>query len=50
MVWDASFDSWRHFGVVRNSEAVLLDPDGRLLGDRFFGLDTDRIEELLAAT
>ena len=48
MVWDPSFDSWRHYGINRNSEAWLLDGQGNTVGDKFFGLDEDRIDELLA--
>lgn len=48
MVWDPSFESWRHYGISRNSEAWLLDGEGKAVGDKFFGLDEDRIDELLA--
>ncbi len=48
MYWDPTFESWRHFGVQRNSEAWLVDRDGTLIGDRFFGFDEGQILEQVA--
>ena len=50
MLWDPTFDSWNHYGIRNNSDFQVLDRSGDRLGDRFNGLDTDRIEELLAST
>jgi hypothetical protein len=43
MYWDPSFESWRYFGVRVNSEAWIVSADGSLIGERFFGFDTDAI-------
>lgn len=33
MLWSDSGESWRHFGVSRNSSVRLLDSDGHLADD-----------------
>ena len=48
MLWDSTYQSWRHYGVQRNSDLWLLDPSGNRVGDRFYRLDTGYIEELLS--
>jgi hypothetical protein len=32
MLWDPSFESWANLGVALQPSALLLDPDGQLLG------------------
>jgi hypothetical protein len=32
MLWDPTFESWANLGVALQPSAILLDPDGRLLG------------------
>ncbi len=49
MLWDPTFDSWNHYGIRSNSDFWVLDRGGHRLGDRFNGLEIDRIEELLAS-
>lgn len=43
MVWDASFTTWRHYGIQVNSETWLLDKFGRRVGQKRFGLDESKI-------
>lgn len=49
MLWDPSFESWRHYGIRVNSEVWLLDTDGNRVGEQFFALDHDAIETGLAS-
>ncbi len=46
MVWDKSFDSWRHYGIQINSQTWLLDRFGNRVGAKRFGFDE---KTLLAA-
>ncbi len=48
MLWDPTFESWRHYGVQRNSDLWLLDPNGDRVGERFYRLDESYVEELLS--
>ena len=48
MLWDSTFESWRHYSIQRNSENWLLDSSGNRVGERFYRLDTGYVEELLA--
>ena len=48
MLWDSTYQSWRHYGVQRNSDLWLLDPSGNRVGERFYKLDKNYVEELLA--
>ena len=48
MLWDSTSESWRHYGVQRNSDLWLLDPNGNRVGERFYRLDENYVEELLA--
>ncbi len=48
MLWDPTSESWRHYGVQRNSDLWLLDPNGNRVGERFYRLDEDYVEELLS--
>lgn len=31
MLWDGSFESWQHFGVFSQPQAILLAPDGSVI-------------------
>ena len=48
MLWDPTLNSWNHYGIRRNSDFQVLDRSGDRLGDRFNGLEIDRIDKLLA--
>ena len=48
MLWDSTFESWRHYGVQRNSDHWLLDPSGNRVGNRFNRFNEGYVEELLA--
>ena len=48
MLWDSTYESWRHYGVQRNSDFWLLDSNGNRVGKRFYRLDKTYVEELLA--
>ena len=48
MLWDPSFESWRHYEIRINSEVWLLDTNGNRVGQKFFALDEGYIDELLA--
>ncbi len=45
MVWDASFDSWSHYGVSGQPFVILVDAEGNELG-RWSGLSSE-ISELI---
>ena len=48
MLWSDSNESWRHFGVSRNSSVLLLDRGGRLADDRAGGFDPASLSDRLA--
>ncbi len=48
MLWDPTLESWRRYGIQRNSDFWLLDGNGNQIGERFYRLDVSYIEELLA--
>ena len=43
MVWDASFASWRHYGIQVNSETWMLDKTGARVGPKRFGFDAAKL-------
>ena len=47
MLWSDSFDSWRHYGVQRNSDFWLIDPEGNRVGDSSRPYDQRAAEEML---
>ena len=49
MLWSDSGESWRHFGVSRNSSVRLLDGGGNLLDDRPSSFDHADLADQLAA-
>ncbi|MEX2586699.1 MAG: TlpA disulfide reductase family protein [Actinomycetota bacterium] len=49
MLWDPSFESWRALGILGQPAAILLDRQGRQLGDWFGRFDQDRVVELAGA-
>lgn len=46
MLWDPSFESWREFGILGQPAAILLDRQGRQLGNWFGRFDQQRVLEL----
>ena len=49
MLWNDSNESWRHFGVGRNSSVRLLDRGGNLADDSPSSFDAARLSDQLAA-
>ena len=49
MLWSDSNESWRHFGVSRNSSVRLLDSGGNLADDSPGSFDAARLSDQLAA-
>ena len=49
MLWSDSNESWRHFGVGRNSSVRLLDRGGNLADDSPSSFDAARLSDQLAA-
>lgn len=49
MLYDASFDSWEHFGVNGQPAAILFDPDGAAREGWFGPFDEDVVLELARA-
>lgn len=49
MLWSDSNESWRHFGVRRNSSVRMLDRDGNLADDSPGSFDATRLSDQLAA-
>ena len=49
MLWSDSNESWRHFGVRRNSSVRLLDRGGSLADDSPSSFDAARLSDQLAA-
>ena len=49
MLWSDSNESWRHFGVSRNSSVRLLDSGGNLADDSPGSFDAARLIDQLAA-
>ena len=49
MLWSDSNESWRHFGVSRNSSVRMLDRDGNLADDSPGSFDAARLSDQLAA-
>ena len=47
MLWDSTYESWRHYGIQRHPDYWLLDPSGNRVGNRFNRLDKNYVEELL---
>ena len=47
MLWSDSSDSWRHFGVRRNSSVRLLDSSGNLADDGPGGFDPASLNDRL---
>jgi len=39
MLWDPTGSTWKHYGIVQNSETWLLDAKGNRIGRKMFGLD-----------
>ena len=48
MYWDETFESWLAFGVASQPAAVLLSPDGEVLGGWLGMFPTDDVLELAA--
>lgn len=49
MLWDPSFDSWRHFGITRQPAAVLTDAAGNPLATWSGMFDEAEVLELAGA-
>jgi thiol-disulfide isomerase/thioredoxin len=49
MLWSDSNESWRHFGVSRNSSVLLLDSGGNLVDDNPGRLDPSDLSDRLSA-
>lgn len=49
MLWSDSNESWRHFGVSRNSSVLLLDSGGNLADGGVGGFDPASLSDRLAA-
>lgn len=49
MLWSDSNESWRHFGVGRNSSVRLLDRGGNLADDSPSSFDAARLSDQFAA-
>ncbi len=48
MYWDETFDSWLAFGVSSQPAAVLLSPDGEVLGSWRGMFPVDEVLDLAA--
>ena len=48
MLWSDSNESWRHFGVSRNSSVRLLDSAGNLVDDGPGSFDAASLSDRLA--
>lgn len=48
MLWDESFDSWIELGVSSQPTAVLLTPDGTIIGGWVGRFPEDQVLELAA--
>ena len=48
MLWDPSFDSWRHFGVQANSDMRVVDANGATLGDNIYLMTAENAETILS--
>lgn len=48
MLWDPSFDSWRHYEIYGQPAAVLLAPDGEPIRRWSGPFDPDEVLELAA--
>ncbi len=48
MLWSDSFDSWRHYGVSRNSDFWLLDHSGNRVGNSSQPYREQSVQDLLA--
>ncbi|MYJ82055.1 MAG: hypothetical protein F4046_09615 [Acidimicrobiaceae bacterium] len=48
MLWSGSNESWRHFGVGRNSSVRLLDSGGNLADDSPGSFDAARLSDEFA--
>ena len=49
MLWSDSGESWRHFGVSRNSSVRLLDSAGNLVDDGPGSFDAAGLSDRLAS-
>jgi len=47
MVWDPSFDSWRHFGVRSQPYWILFDANGDIIESRPGAIDFDAVRDAL---
>ncbi|MEM9561871.1 MAG: hypothetical protein AAGA93_04595 [Actinomycetota bacterium] len=43
MTWDASFETWIHYGVRGQPFTILVDPSGQPLGD-WFGVTQEMVQ------
>ncbi len=48
MLWDESFKSWQTLGISSQPAAVLLSPDGTVLGSWQGGIPEDEVLQLIA--
>lgn len=46
MLWDPSFESWKELGIIGQPAAILLDRQGRRLGNWFGRFDQEQVLEL----
>ncbi len=46
MLWDPSFESWSELGILGQPAAILLDRQGRQLGNWFGRFDQQRVLDL----
>lgn len=47
MLWDPSFDSWRHFGVRSQPYWILFDANGTMVTSRPGAVDTNAVVAVL---
>ena len=48
MLWNDSFEAWRHYSVFTSSDFLLLDATGNRSGEGPVPFDRALVEELLA--
>jgi hypothetical protein len=49
MLWDASFETWRAFGIRINSEMVVMSADLTTGSEVFYGFGESQQQQVIAA-
>lgn len=48
LLWDPGFDSWQHFGITSQPNAILFDKDGEAIARWQGALDDSNYQDILA--